>query len=82
MGLTEVSAPPKSTFWGGQNIFNTHQMGSKALRKKILVVPNSFLDPVGLSESKIAESSHKNAILQKFLHPQNRPFGVGWSKYF
>ena len=31
----------------------------------------------GLLESKTAEIRPKNAILQKFLHPQNRPFWGG-----
>ena len=74
----------KSTFlgWGWAKFFRTAPMRCQSLQKKILVLSEPFWGYGGLSESKTAEITPKNAILQKFLHPQNRPFGAGWSKNF
>ena len=75
---------PKSNFLGrdGQNVFRTAPKGLQSPRKKFLMPPNLFWDYVGLSESKNAEIRPKNAILQKFLHPQNRHFGGGVVEIF
>ena len=44
--------------------------------------PNLFWDSVGLPESKNAEIRPKNAILQKFLHPENQLFWGGVAEIF
>ena len=69
----------KSTFlgWGWAKFFRPAPMRCQSLQKKILVLSEPFWGYGGLSESKTAEITPKNAILQKFLHPQNRPFWGG-----
>ena len=46
-------------------------------RGRFLMLLNSFWDCVGPPESKNAKIRPQNAFLQKFLHPQNRPFWGG-----
>ena len=84
LGLVEISAPPKSTFLGrgGRNFFRPAPKGFQSPRKKFLMPTEPFWGSGDLPESKTAEIRPKNAILQKFLHPQNRPFWGGVVEIF
>ena len=82
--LVEISATPQNDlFWVGWSKFSWYAPnGFQSSRKKVLVLPNSFLDHIGPPESKTAEIRPKKAVLQKFLHPQNRPFWGGVVEIF
>ena len=67
---------------GWSKNFRPAPKGLQILRKTFLVPLEPFWDSVGLSESKTAEIRPKNAILQKFLHPQIGHFGAGWPEIF
>ena len=62
--------------------FRPAPKGLQSPRKKFLMPTEPFWGSGGLSEPKTAEIGPKNAILQKFLHPQNRPFWGGVVEIF
>ena len=63
-------------------IFSARTKGAPNPRKKFLMPIEPFWGSGDLPESKTAEIRPKNAILQKFLHPQNRPFWGGVVEIF
>ena len=62
--------------------FQPTPKGFQSPRKKFFMLTEPFWDSVGPPESKTAKIRPKNAILQKFLHPQNRPFWGGVVEIF
>ena len=67
---------------GGRIFFLETSKGLESIHKKFLMPTQPFWDSGDLLDPITAEFRRKIAILQKFLHPQNRPFWGGVAENF
>ena len=76
-------SPQNRPFWGGvDDIFSAYTKGVPKPSHKVFHADRTNLGYRRPFKAENCRNQSKNAILQKFLHPQNRPFWGGVVEIF